>query len=324
MFTLRFDLRLGPSESGDPSGIYSAALEMASWGEKHNAAAALVSEHHGSPDGYLSAPIVMASALAARTRTLPIQIAALILPLHDPIELAEQMAVLDIVSQGRVSYVLAVGYRPEEYAMRGRNFSKRGLRMDLCLEALQRALRGEVFTFEGRPVHVTPRPLQPNGPLLFLGGGSRAAVRRAARFGLGMITQGGEASLETQYREACAASGTQPGLFIHPPAGSATSAFVAEDPDRAWHEIGPYLLHDATAYAAWMGEAAAASKSSAKSIEELRDENGAYRIFTPDEAVEQIRTRGMLLLQPMCGGIPPDLAWPYLELVASKVLPALA
>jgi alkanesulfonate monooxygenase SsuD/methylene tetrahydromethanopterin reductase-like flavin-dependent oxidoreductase (luciferase family) len=319
---MRFDMR-APPQGAPARELYRAALDMAEWGERQGCAAVVVSEHHASPDGYLSAPLVLASAIAGRTQRLPIQVAALILPLHDPIELAEQMTVLDLASAGRVSYVLAVGYRAEEYAMFGRELRARGRRMDACLAALRRAFSGEAFEFEGRTVRVLPRPATPGGPALLLGGGSEAAVRRAARFGLGMLTQGCDASLEALYREECARCGTRPGPFLNPPADTVTSAFVAEDPDAAWRELGPYLLHDARMYAAWMPEGAAVSRSGARSIEELRAEGGAYRIFSPGEAVAYVRARGVLLLQPLCGGIPPALAWRHLELVEKRVLPAI-
>jgi alkanesulfonate monooxygenase SsuD/methylene tetrahydromethanopterin reductase-like flavin-dependent oxidoreductase (luciferase family) len=322
VFTLRFDMR-APAAGAPARELYAAALEMAEWGERHGCLAIQVSEHHGAPDGYLPAPLVLASALAARTRRLPIQVAALILPLHDPIELAEQMAVLDLVSGGRVSYVLAAGYREEEFAQLGRSFRERGRRMDVCLEALRRAFGGEPFEFEGRRVRVTPRPGTAGGPALLLGGGSAAAVRRAARFGLGILTQGVPPALEVLYREECARAGTAPGPFLNPPPDTVSSAFVAEDPDAAWALIGPYLLHDARSYAAWLEEGAAVSRSAARSVAELRSEGGPYRIFTPEEAVEHVRRRGVLLLHPLCGGLPPALAWDHLELVAKRVLPAL-
>ncbi len=101
------------------------------------------------------------------------------------------------------------------------------------------------------------------------------------------------------------------------------SAFVARDPERAWSELGPYLLHDARMYAEWLGEAGSASKSVAGSVEELRSEQGAYRIFTPEQAIEHIRASGLFLAQPLCGGLPPELAWPSLELLASEVLPVV-
>jgi alkanesulfonate monooxygenase SsuD/methylene tetrahydromethanopterin reductase-like flavin-dependent oxidoreductase (luciferase family) len=320
MFTLRFDMRL---RDGDASAaaLYQAALEMAAWGERNGAALAMVSEHHASSDGYLPAPLVLASAMAARTAKLPIQVAALLVPLHDPIELAEQMAVLDIVSRGRVSYVCALGYRPEEYAMFGRDIRQRGRRMESCLAAMKQAWRGEPFDYEGRPVRVTPRPLTPGGPTLFMGGNAPDAVRRAARLGMGMLTMGGKPELQALYEQACREYGTKPGPFINPVGDSPNTCFVARDVDAAWREIGPYMLHDAEMYASWLKEMGSITKSAAMSVDALRAENGNYRIFTPEEAAARIRRHGALMLQPLCGGLPPEVAWKSLELLASEVLP---
>jgi len=322
MFTLRFDMR-APVSGAPIQDLYQAAIEMSAWGEKNGCLMAIVSEHHGSSDGYLPAPLVLASALAARTSTLPIQIAALLVPLHDPIELAEQMAVLDIVSGGRVSYVCALGYRAEEYAMFGRDMRQRGKRMEACLEAMRQAWTGEPFIYEGRPVQVTPKPISAGGPPLLMGGASPGAIRRAARFGMGMLGQGGPPELEQLYADACKEFGTTPGLFVNPPVDAPTSVFVAEDPDRAWAEIGSYLLHDATMYGEWMaagGTNASASGSQALTVEALRAEEGNYRILTPDQAKSLIQTGLPLLLQPLVGGLPPEYGWRCLELVASQVL----
>jgi alkanesulfonate monooxygenase SsuD/methylene tetrahydromethanopterin reductase-like flavin-dependent oxidoreductase (luciferase family) len=322
MFTLRFDMR-AKDGTGSAPDLYAAAIEMAAWGEQHGAVAAVVSEHHASADGYLPAPLLLASAMAARTARLPIQVAALLVPLHDPIELAEQMAVLDLISRGRVSYVCAVGYRPEEYAMFGRDMKGRGRRMEECLAVLRRAWTGEPFAYEGRPVCVTPRPVTPGGPILMMGGNSEVVVRRAARLGMGVLTMGGNPALEEIYRRACAEHGTTPQLFVNPTGDVPASCFVAEDLERAWRELGPYLLHDAQMYASWMGESEAISKSVAADVDALRRENGSYRIFTPEQAILHLRKSGMLMLQPLCGGLPPKLAWPSLELLAAKVLPAV-
>jgi len=320
VFTMRFDMR-APSWGGASSArLYAAAIEMAEWGESRGCVSVQVSEHHASPDGYLPAPLLLASAIAARTKSLPLQVAAIILPLHDPISLAEQMVVADILAAGRLSCVLALGYRDEEYAMFGRDPRERGKRMDACVQALQRAFAGEPFEFEGRPVRVTPPPHTPGGPLLLLGGNSKAAVRRAARFGLGMITQGGNPELDELYQAECAKHGTKPGMFVNPPSGSILSGFVAEDPDRAWSELGPYLLHDANMYAQWMGGSAAATKSEARTIDALRAEKGSYQILTPEEARAHIDATGLFMTQPLCGGLPPELAWPSLELLANRVL----
>ena len=322
MFTMRFDMR-APTSGASTGDLYRAALDMAEWGERNGCLQIQVSEHHGSPDGYLPVPIVMASALASRTHSIGIQVAALLVPLHDPIELAEQMAVLDIVSNGRVSYVCAVGYRPSEYAMFGRDMKTRGRRMETCIQAMRTAWCGEPFEFEGRTVCVTPTPLTPGGPLLLMGGGNPRVVERAASFGMGMIAQGGDPQLEQLYRDACKRYGTQPGLFVNPASDMPTSAFVADDVDAAWSELGPYLLHDAQMYGEWLGDARAASGSAAASVDELREENGNYRVFTPAEAIGYAKSGGILLLQPLCGGLPPEIAWRHLKVMKEKVLPEL-
>ncbi len=324
MFMLRFDMRAPTDGPADIADLYSAAIEMAVWGEQHGALAAVVSEHHASPDGYLPSPIVLAAAIAARTTTLPISVAALLVPLHDPIRLAEDMAVLDIVSRGRVSYIAGLGYRPEEYAMFGQSLGERGKRIEECLTILRQAWTGEEFTYDTRTVRVTPLPSTPGGPLLMYGGGSKAAARRAARFGMGFFAQTWAEGLEEAYREECARLGHDSSMCFIPSPGTATSIFVADDVDRAWEQIGPYMLHDARMYAAWLGDSAAASKSTAGSVDALRAEGGAYRVLTPEQAVEYVRTHGALALHPLCGGCPPELAWETLHLVADRVMPALA
>ena len=94
------------------------------------------------------------------------------------------------------------------------------------------------------------------------------------------------------------------------------------NPWRAWAQIGPHLLHDAQMYARWMGEDRARQTGQlAQSVDELRANRGIYRIMTPEEAVQHIRQEGLFVAMPLCGGLPPDLAWPSLELLANRVLP---
>ena len=226
MFMMRFDMRVPGTSKASARELYAAALDMVEWGETNGCMMALVSEHHGSPDGYLPSPLVFAAALAGRTRTLGIQVAALIVPLHDPIRLAEDMAVLDLASGGRVSYVVAVGYRPEEYAMFGRELKARGRRMDESLEAMRRAWTGELFEYQGRPVRVTPVPVTPGGPPMMMGGNTPVAVRRAARLGMGFLAQGGDPSLQRLYTDECKKYGNEPGACIIPPEGAPMSVFI--------------------------------------------------------------------------------------------------
>jgi hypothetical protein len=107
-----------------------------------------------------------------------------------------------------------------------------------------------------------------------------------------------------------------------PPTDKATTVFVADDLDRAWEEIGPYLLHDAMMYGAWNPrDTSLSSMSYATTVDELRAERGAHRILTVDEAVELMQRERVISLHPLCGGIPPELAWPYLRRVVDDVMP---
>jgi alkanesulfonate monooxygenase SsuD/methylene tetrahydromethanopterin reductase-like flavin-dependent oxidoreductase (luciferase family) len=321
VFTLRFDMRSATADH------YAAAIEMTRWAEHHGAMAVVVSEHHGSPDGYLPAPLALVSALAAATSTIALQVGALIVPLHDPVELAETMAVIDLISQGRVSYICGAGYRPAEFDMFGQSLEGRGRRLEESIQVMRQAWTGEPFTYDSRPCRVTPAPHTAGGPTLWMGGGTKTAVRRAARLGMGMLTER-SAGLTEVYEQECERLGVAPGFFIEVPPDSVTAAFVADDPDAAWDQIGPYILHDATAYKAWNDEAEhrtpAVSITGAQTVDELRVAPSPYRIFTPDEAVTEIQTTGYLNLHPLCGGIPPELAWTSLELLADEVLPRLS
>jgi alkanesulfonate monooxygenase SsuD/methylene tetrahydromethanopterin reductase-like flavin-dependent oxidoreductase (luciferase family) len=324
MFTLRFDMR-APATGAPAADLYQAALEISAWAETHGGLSALLCEHHSSPDGYLPAPIPLASAIAARTKNLPIAIAIFMLPLYDPVRLAEEMCVLDILSKGRVSYVGGIGYVPIEYEMYGVDFHRRGAIAEEKLALLLKAVTGEAFEHQGRRIRVTPPPFTAGGPKINWGGGSLAAARRAGRYGLGFFAQKGNPELRVAYEEASRANGHTPGMCILPPREAANVVFVADDLDAAWAELGPYLMHDVLSYAAWNeGDTETSSLSFVKTAEALREENRSHRIVTVDQAVALIRAGAPLPLHPLIGGLPPKIAWRYLETVANKVIPAVA
>jgi alkanesulfonate monooxygenase SsuD/methylene tetrahydromethanopterin reductase-like flavin-dependent oxidoreductase (luciferase family) len=324
VYLLRFDMR-APEFGASTTELYAAALEMATWCESRGALMAVVCEHHTMEDGYLPSPLVLATAMAARTTALPIMTAVLVLPLYDPIRLAEDMVVLDIISGGRVSYTMAVGYRPEEYEHHGVDFHRRGDIAESHLQLLLRAKTGEPFEHEGRRIHVTPAPFTPGGPRVSWGGGSVAAAKRAGRYGLDFFAQGGDPSLADVYAESARSYGHEPGFCMIPPLDLATTIFVADDIDKAWDELGPYLMHDVLAYAAINeGNTHTASLSTAKTAEELRAENRTHRILSVDEAVALVRAGNPLPLQPLVGGLPPEVAWRYLRVVTDDVMPLVS
>ncbi len=128
-----------------------------------------------------------------------------------------------------------------------------------------------------------------------------------------------DATLEQAYRAEGGASA--PGCFF-PQAGVPITVFVADDPERAWAEIGEYLYRDSASYAEWNADReGTASISRAGSIEEMAAEKGAYQILTPAEARGFVEKGIPLGLQPLVGGLPPDVAWPYLEAAAAVAAP---
>ncbi|MGP3981143.1 LLM class flavin-dependent oxidoreductase [Streptomyces sp. KR80] len=304
---------------------YRSALEMAAYADDLGITTVQTEEHHGAENGWLPSPLAFAGAVFGATRRLSVTVSALIAPLYDPLRLAEELAVLDLTSGGRLVTVAGIGYRPEEYAAHGRDWHRRGRLQDETLETLLKAWTGEPFDFHGRRVRVTPRPYTRPHPLLLVGGSSRAAARRAARLGLPFFPSAHLPELEAHYHACREEYGTE-GWCMMPPAQTPL-LHVAEDPDRAWALYGKHLLHEARTYASWQSGAAmrSAVRSRARDVEELRRE-GVYRILDPDACVDFAASAGgagSLVLHPLCGGLPVDEGWRSLHLFGEKVLPRL-
>ncbi|HXZ62417.1 MAG TPA: LLM class flavin-dependent oxidoreductase [Acidimicrobiales bacterium] len=318
---MRFAMRSSAPDPAFRAALYDTAIEMARWSESRGCLGAILSQHHGVDDGYLPSPVPLAAAMAARTESIPINVAALLLALYEPVKLAEDMAVVDLISWGRVSYVVGIGYRDEEFAMFGVDRRTRAGLVEERITLLKRLWSGEEVLVDGRPVRVTPLPFTPGGPLIAYGGGTEAAARRAGRLGLMFMAETHDSSLEGAYRDE--GGEAAPGCLF-PPDGVPLTVFVDEDPERAWAEIGPYLLADAVSYSAWNAtRTGTASISRATSVEELAAERGAYQILTAAEAGALVARTGFPLnLQPLVGGLPPGLAWPYLEAAAAVTAPA--
>ncbi|WP_435058675.1 LLM class flavin-dependent oxidoreductase [Streptomyces sp. bgisy060] len=298
---------------------YRAALAMAAYADGHGVDTVQTEEHHGVEDNWLPSPFAFAGAVFGATRRIAVTVSAIIGPLHDPLRLAEEMAVLDLLSGGRLVTVAGIGYRPEEYEERGVDWGRRGELQDLLLETLLAAWTGEPFTYRGRTVRVTPRPFTRPHPLLLVGGSSRAAARRAARLGLPFFPSAHLPELDAYYRERCAEYGTEGWTMM--PAEQTPLLHLSEDPDRTWAEHGEHFLHEARTYASWQsGDIRSAVRSAAGSAAELREE-GVYRVVTPEECAGL----GLesLVLHPLCGGMPIEEGWRSLRLFCDDVLPRL-
>ena len=323
LFIARYDLR-GPGLSGkDRADQYAVCLEQAAWCEAHGFDMIVLSEHHGVEDGYLPVPLQLATAIAVRTNSIPIMISALLVPLHDPIRLAEQIAIVDLLSKGRVQYTSGLGYRREEYEQAGLDWGTRGARIEHCLDTLFKAWTGEPFEYEGRTVQVTPAPYSQPSPLMFYGGGSPAAARRAARFDMPLFAQHGDPSLGEIYARTRDELGLGPGMYLAPPADGPGTIIVSEDPDRTWATIGEYLLYEAVEYDSWQQGVTSAVHDRSKTVDEMR-ERGVYAVMTPGECVDYAHSIGPLepvTTHPLCGGMPAQASWEHLELLGTEVIP---
>lgn len=324
LFGLRFDFRNPPIAGTSMTERYQAALDMVEWADNLGAVAIVLSEHHGSDDGYLPSALTMASAMAARTRTARINIAAVVASLHDPLRLAEEAAVVDLISGGRLDLVLVNGYVASEFDMFGRPLDQRVSRTVETVGVLRQAWTGEPFEYQGRKVRVTPRPHQEGGPRITLGGSSEAAARRAARLGDGFMPSTG--GLWDFYRDELQKLGRpDPGPFA---GGDTSVVHLATDRDAGWAAMAPYALHEVNAYGAWMQDAGVAGVGGYQPVADadaLRG-TGQYRVVTPDEMVAELREKGpfaFVMFHPLVGGTPPAVGWESLRLFEHEVLPRL-
>jgi len=316
---LRFDLRVPSFAKTTHARQYAACLEMCAFADAHGFGAVAISEHHGVEDGYMSSPVTLAAAIGACTKKVAINVAAILVPLHDPVRLAEQLATAALVCGGRLSLVAGLGYRPEEFEMAGVDRTKRGALFDEYVRVLQRAWTGEPFEWRGRTVRVTPVPDAP--PPILVGGSTAKAARRAARLRCGFFPAIGDEALAAVYREACAAEGFTRGFAVMP--GGPGFVHVTDDPERDWRAIAPHALYDARTYAAWQtpGQRSAVHVDATTESDVRR--SGVYRVVTPDECVALANEHGRVILHPLMGGLDPELGWASLRLFVERVLPRL-
>jgi len=321
LFGLRFDFR-NPALAGvSMAERYAAGLDMAQWADERGALMISVAEHHGSDDGYLPSPLPMTAAIAARTTNARVAINALVAPFYDPLRLAEDIAVVDLISKGRVDVTLGGGYVREEFAMFGVPMNERPARMTESVETLRSAWTGEPFEYRGRTVQVRPAPAQPGGPRITMGGSSEPAARRAARIGDGFIPS--EPKVYDFYRDECVKLGKpDPGEWL---AGDTTTKFVAEDPELCWNELAPFFLHEVNAYGRWQAQDDVNTGYRTVSDLDALRATGQYLVLSPEDYLADLKAAGdfgFAMLHPMCGGIPPELAWKQLELFDRRVLNA--
>jgi probable F420-dependent oxidoreductase len=206
-------------------------------------------EHHQDRDGFLPSPLIVATAVAARTKTLRVGTSVILLPLHHPVHLAEDAITLDLVSKGRLVIGVGIGYQASDFNAFSIPMDERLARFEESFEILRLCFAGETFSFRGKhyvldDVRVTPRPYQKSGPPLWIGASVAAAARRAGRIADGFVgtpSTGMEnaTSLATIYKEAAREAG-RPAQVVQ-----MRDAWVARSRAEADAVYGPHVM---TAY----------------------------------------------------------------------------
>jgi len=322
--SLGFDMR-APDLGTAPGDLYAAAIEMAAFADSAGFDSINLMEHHASEDGYLPQPFQLCAAMAAVTKRIRFMLGAVILPLHDPVDMAERIAVLDLITGGRFNVIFGAGYVPGEFAMFGKSLRDRARLMDEGIEAILRALDGERFDYQGRPVFVRPLPARNPRDIVMVGGGVPASARRAARFDVGFGPMRGD--IVDIYLSECEQHGRPPRLFFRPGGGMPLGIHLCEDPEAGWAALEPHALHVVREYAKWAEQEGDATNSPFKGLDNataLRA-SGLFVAITPDQLVGMVRANpqvNTVSLQPLLGGLSPEEGWKSLRLLES-VLPRL-
>jgi len=310
-------------DPADEARRYATALDMAEYCDANGFAAVSTEEHHGAENGWLPAPLVLAAMVVARTKRVQVNTSALLITLYDPIRLAEDIAVLDLASGGRYSFVAGLGYRDLEYHMMDRSFEARGRAMDETITTLLEAWKGEPFEYRGRTVRVTPIPKSRPHPPFFVGGMSKAAAKRAARFGLPFYPPLDLPEVEAHYHEQLEAFGKR-GFVVKPGEGN-HMLFVDAQPDAAWEALAPYLLREAREYSRWkQAGVPRPGEEQAETIDDLKRQR-RYVIVSPEQCLDEVHSgeRQMGVMHPLCGGIPVERAWTLLRTYVDEVVARL-
>jgi len=330
-FGMQFDFRNPQRWWRPPAALYAQTLEFIAWTEKLGFDYCWISEHHAAEDGYMPSPFLVCAAVAQHTTRLRISQAIALAPLYHPVRLAEDAAVLDILSNGRMELGLGLGYKADEFSGYGISLEGRGTRVNELLQIVRRLWTGERVTFAGKYFNIEnagcmPLPVQER-PTIWIGGFNNLALKRAARWGDGIIGGGDATQRHAEYVEALKAEG-KPASAARVIAGNFAWLVVANDPEKTAREIAPHVLHSVNTYAQWNARTQHAVYGGGKLLDEKTlIENGPLKVLTPDQAVALIeKTVAGGTIEGIYGFVPPA-GYPlekfaeHVELFATKVMP---
>jgi luciferase family oxidoreductase group 1 len=184
------------SPSARPSEeIYARAIEIAQTSECLGFHNIWLAEHHFSTYGYLSRPVQLATFIAAKTTRLRVGTAVIVVPLHHPLIVAEEIATLDLLANGRVDIGLGRGYQQYEFAGLGLELESARARWEEAVDVILKALQGEPFCYEGQlfkipETTIFPRPVQKPHPPIWITAQSPESVAATVRRGFNLLTGG--------------------------------------------------------------------------------------------------------------------------------------
>jgi len=326
-FCLFYDFRNPLAWRQDPSALYRTTLDQIVRGEQLGWDDVWVSEHHFVEDDYLPSTLTMLAAIAARTSRVRIGTGILLLPLHDPVRVAEDAAVVDVLSGGRLELGFGAGYRVEELAAWRVAPEERGSRMNEAIPLIRRLFAGETLTHTGKhyqygELSLRPRPVQPKVPI-WIAGLTSPAVKRAARLADGFYGIGPIRPFVDEFKREVEQRGGDP--ETREIASALMYLQVTREPERKWREAVPHMAYQVNLYAQWAAAAGQPSFSPSATRADL-EANGCF-IATPERACEIVErfveenalTR--LFSWTIPPGLPPEWSDEHVELMAREVIP---
>lgn len=323
------DFRKPAFDQRSYAGFHSEALTEVSEADRLGFDTVWLSEHHFSDDGFLPSPLVMAAAIAARTRRIRIGTSVLVLPLHHPLRVAEDSAVVDLISGGRFVLGVAAGYAAAEFDGFGVNRQHRAGLLEEGVDLIRQAHATGRVTLAGR--HWTYRdqavsPMPTDGVPIYLGGVAEPAVRRALRIGDGLLLYcatpadfADRRRLVDRILTEAQQSGRPVDARRNPcPLVCTTIVHVDDDADRAWVEARPGIAYL---------EGGLAANAGTRSV--LHD-RADYLVGTPEEVADRIVelrrqvSYDHLAYWARLPGLDHHRAVETMRLVAERVVPTLA
>jgi len=288
--------------------MYRRTLDHIRAAEAMGIDAIWLTEHHLMDDGYLPSLLTMAAAVAVQTTRVTIATAVLLLPLHHPLRVAEDAAVVDNLSGGRFRLGVGAGYVQAEFDTFGVDRRRRASLMESGVASLRDAWG---------PGNITPKPAQPQVPI-WMGARAPVTAERAGRIGDGVLISPDRRLIDT-YRSARAAAGRQGAGGV----GAFVYVYPVDDPAVATASLGAGVSYRFDRYAQWYGEANDLPGDRSDGAFDPR-----HTFATSEALVAQLRRLeamgvNSLLWFATLPGYPPEATLPLIETLMTEVKPAL-